>query len=179
MTYRSRVSTKATDRETFEHICNLTTSLAGLRKGSLSFRSRKHELQLPRLVASNIALLSQIHHKTIADVLRRDRSNIYHYEKTHQANYSSWAAYRRMFNLVYTSFKDIEEVRPVFKDSIGMKRYLLDFVEESEPYQVEILITSGVVACKIRTNFYNFSKVLKNLKFVLSNYNHSIDINLV
>ena len=179
MTYRSRVPSKATDKEKFEHICELTTTLAGLRKGSLSFKSRKHEIQLPRLVASNIALLSQIHHRTIADVLRRDRSLIYHYEKTHQANYTSWAAYRRMFNLVYTSFKDIEEARPVFKDSKGMKRYLLDFVEESEPHHVEILITSGVVACKIHTNFFNFSKVLKNLKFVLSNYNHSIDINLL
>ena len=83
-----------------------------------------------------------------------------------------------MFNLVYRAFEDIEEVKPVFADSEGMKRYLLEFVEESKPYQVELLITSGVVGCKIKTTFYKFSDVLKKLKFVLTSYRHSIDIQL-
>ena len=64
MTYRSNI----TDEEKFEHICNLTTSLVGLRKGSLSFKSRKKELQLPRLVAANIARLSNIHQRAIGQV---------------------------------------------------------------------------------------------------------------
>ena len=83
-----------------------------------------------------------------------------------------------MFNLVYKAYETIEEVKPAFLDTKGMKRHLLEFVEESEPYQVEILITSGVVGCKIRTSFTKFSYVLKNLKFALANYNHSININL-
>tara|TARA_R100000306_G_C4341239_1_gene125332 strand:- start:54 stop:581 length:528 start_codon:yes stop_codon:yes gene_type:complete len=175
MTYRSKI----TDKEKFEHICNLTTSLVGLRKGSLSFKTRKLDIQLPRLVASNIARLSGIHQRAIADVLNRDRSLIYYYESKHSANYTSWKEYRKMFNLVYKAFDDIEETKPAFMDSRGMKRHLLEFVEESEPYQVEILITSGVVGCKIRTSFIKFSYVLKNLKFALANYNHSIDINLL
>jgi len=174
MTYHSNI----TDKEKFEHICNLTTSLVGLRKGSLAFKSRKQEIQLPRLVASNIARLSGIHQRAIAEVLKRDRSLIYHYENTHSANYTSWAKYRKMFNLVYKAYEEIEEVKPAFLDRKGMKQHLLEFVEESEPYQVEILITSGVVGCKIRTSFIKFSYVLKNLKFALANYNHSININL-
>ena len=164
MTYRSKI----TDKEKFEHICNLTTSLVGLRKGSLAFKSRKMEIQLPRLVASNIARLSGIHQRAIAGVLNRDRSLIYYYEKHHSANYTSWADYRKMFNLVYKAF-----------DSSGMKRYLLEFVEESEPCHVEILVTSGKVGCKIIISYNKFSYVLKNLKFALANYNHSIDINLL
>ena len=175
MTYRSKI----TDKEKFEHICNLTTSVVGLRKGSLSFKTRKLDIQLPRLVASNIARLAGIHQRAIADVLKRDRSLIYYYESTHSANYTSWKEYRKMFNLVYKAFDDIEETKPAFMDSRGMKRHLLEFVEESEPYQVEILITSGVVGCKIRTSYIKFSYVLKNLKFALANYNHSIDINLL
>ena len=175
MTYRSKI----TDKEKFEHICNLTTSVVGLRKGSLSFKTRKLNIQLPRLVASNIARLSGIHQRAIADVLNRDRSLIYYYESKHSANYTSWKEYRKMFNLVYKAFDDIEETKPAFMDSRGMKRHLLEFVEESEPYQVEILITSGVVGCKIRTSYIKFSYVLKNLKFALANYNHSIDINLL
>ena len=179
MTYRSKIPCKITDKEKFEHICNLTTSLVGLRKGSLSFKTRKLDIQLPRLVASNIGLLNKIHHRIISDVLNRHRSLIYHYEKHHSANYTSWAAYRKMFNLVYKAFEDIEESKPTFEDSRGMKRYLLEFVEESEPCQVEILITSGKVGCKIIISYNKFSYVLKNLKFALANYNHSIDINLL
>jgi hypothetical protein len=175
MTYRSKI----TDKEKFEHICNLTTSVVGLRKGSLSFKTRKLDIQLPRLVASNIARLEGIHQRAIADVLKRDRSLIYYYESKHSANYTSWKEYREMFNLVFKMFSDIEETKPAFMDSRGMKRHLLEFVEESEPYQVEILVTSGKVGCKIRTSYIKFSYVLKNLTFALANYNHSIDINLL
>ena len=74
MTYLSNI----TDKEKFIDICDLTTSLVGLRKGSLSFKSRKLELHLPRLVAANIARLSFIHQRVIAGVLNRDTSLIYH-----------------------------------------------------------------------------------------------------
>ena len=175
MTYHSKI----TDKEKFEYICNLTTSLVGLRKGSLAFRTRKQEIQLPRLVASNIARISGIHQRAIADVLKRDRSLIYHYENQHSANYTSWNEYRQMFNLVYKAFEEIEESKPAFKDNRGMKRHLLEFVEETDPYQVEILIRSCAVGCKIRTSYIKFSYVLKNIKFALANFRHSIDVNLL
>jgi hypothetical protein len=175
MTYHSKI----TDKEKFEYICNLTTSLVGLRKGALAFKTRKQEIQLPRLVASNIGRLSGIHQRAIADVLKRDRSLIYHYENQHSANYTSWNDYREMFNLVYKAFQEVEESKPAFKDSRGMKRHLLEFVEESEPYQVEILIRSGSVGCKIKTSYVKFSYILKNIKFALANFRHSIDVNLL
>ena len=175
MTYRSKI----TDKEKFEHICNLTTSLVGLRKGSLSFKSRKQEIQLPRLVAANIGRLDKIHHRVIADVLNRDRSLIYHYENTHCGNYTNWKQYRECFNLVHQAFTEIEESKPSFQDNRALKRHLLEFVKESNKHQVEILITSGKVGCKIITSYKEFSYVLKNIKFALANFNHSIDINLL
>ncbi len=175
MTYRSNI----TDKEKFEHICNLTTSLVGLRKGSLAFKTRKQEIQLPRLVAANIGRLLGIHQRAIAEVLKRDRSLIYHYEKIHSGNYTSWNDYRKMFNLVYRSFHEIESVKPIFEDTRGMKRHLLEFVKETEPEQVEILITSGSIGCKIKTNFKNFSSSLKTIKFALDNYSHNIELNLL
>ena len=175
MTYRSKI----TDKEKFEHICNLTTSLVGLRKGSLSFKSRKMEIQLPRLVAANIGRLDKIHHRVIADVLNRDRSLIYHYENTHGGNYTNWKKYRETFNLVHKAFTEIEESKPSFQDNRALKRHILEFVKESVKCQVEILITSGKVGCKIITSYREFSYVLKNIKFALANYRHSIDINLL
>ena len=175
MTYHSKI----TDKEKFEHICNLTTSLVGLRKGSLSFKSRKQEIQLPRLVAANIGRLNYIHQRVIADVLNRDRSLIYHYENTHGANYTSWKKYRETFNLVHKAFAEIEESKPSFQDNRALKRHILEFVKESEKCQVEILVTSEKVGCKIITSYREFSYVLKNIKFALANYRHSIDVNLL
>ena len=175
MTYRSNI----TDEEKFEHICNLTTSLVGLRKGSLGFKSRKQEIQLPRLVAANIGRLNYIHQRVIAEVFNRDRSLIYHYEKNHSANYTSWKRYREVFNLVHQAFTEIETAKPSFQDKSALKTHILEFVKEPEKCQVEILITSGKVGCKIITSFKDFSHTLKNIKFALQNYRHSIEINLL
>ena len=175
MAYHSNI----TDKKKFEHICNLTTSLVGLRKGSLSFKSRKQEIQLPRLVAANIGRLDKIHHRIISDVLNRDRSLIYYYENMHGANYASWKQYRECFNLVHKAYTEFEESKPSFEDSKSIKRYLLEFIKESTKNQVEILITSGKVGCKIITSYREFSYVLKNIKFALANFNHSIEINLL
>ena len=43
-----------TAKDNFIHICNLTTSVMGLRKGSLAYKSRKQEVQIPRMVAAVI-----------------------------------------------------------------------------------------------------------------------------
>ena len=179
MPYRSRIPLKIDDKEKFNHICELTTSLVGLRKGSLSFKSRKQEIHLPRLVAANIGLLNDIHHRVIAEVFNRDRSLIYHYEHTHGGNYMSWQKYREIFNLVHKAYTEIEESKPSFQDNRALKRHILEFVKESEKCQVEILVTSEKVGCKIITSYREFSYVLKNIKFALANYRHSIDVNLL
>jgi len=179
LTYRSRRPLKIDDKEKFNHICELTTSLVGLRKGSLGFKSRRQEIHLPRLVAANIGLLNDIHHRVIAEVLNRHRSLIYHYEHTHGGNYMSWQKYREIFNLVHQAYTEIEESKPSFKDNRALKRHILEFVKESEKCQVEILVTSEKVGCKIITSYREFSYVLKNIKFALANYRHSIDVNLL
>jgi hypothetical protein len=42
-------------KQNFKTLCDLTTNLMGLRKGSLSLKSRKSEYQIPRSVASVVA----------------------------------------------------------------------------------------------------------------------------
>ena len=168
-----------TDKDKFKHLCDLTTSLVGLRKGSLRFKSRKHDVHLPRLIASNIGMQSDIHRNIIAEVLNRDRVLIYHYEKTHKSNYSSWPKYREMFNMVIKAYEELQSIRPTFHDSMGLKGYLLEFVTEDNPNQAEILVVSGKVGCKIKSTCSNLSHMLKNIQFALKNYNHSIKVNLL
>ena len=103
-----------TPKDNFIHICNLTTSVMGLRKGSLAFKTRKTEIQIPRMVASVIGRIEEnISHSVIAEVINRHRASIYHYVKCHQGNYT-WEKYRDIFNLVYMTYKQIEQSKKVF-----------------------------------------------------------------
>ena len=65
-----------TDREKFETLCTLTTNLVGLQEGSLMDKTRKHSVQIPRMVASVIGRLEKIHPDIIADVINRHRTSI-------------------------------------------------------------------------------------------------------
>ena len=175
MTYLSNI----TDKEKFEDICDLTTQIVGLRKGSLSFKSRKLELQLPRLVAANIGRISLIHQRVIAGVLNRDRSLVYHYENKHGSNYATWREYREMFNKVYTAYNEINGAKTTFDDCRTLKRHLLNFTQEDRPEQVEILVKSGKVGCSLKTSYAQFSTMLKNIRFALTDYNNTIEVNLL
>ena len=65
-----------TDREKFELLCTLTTNLVGLQEGSLRDKTRKHNIQIPRMVASVIGRLEKINSEIIADVINRHRTSI-------------------------------------------------------------------------------------------------------
>jgi len=168
---------KMTAKDNFIHICNLTTSLMGLRKGSLAYKSRKTELQIPRMVASVIARTEEgIHHKVIAEVLNRDRSLIYHYEKTHKGNYT-WGKYREVFNKVYLAYKKIEQSKKVFIDKHFMKEFLLkNGVKESPRNEAHILIKSNKIEVIITTSYLDFSNQLENIKFALKDYKYEMQI---
>ena len=78
-----------TSKDNFIHICNLTTSVMGLPKGSLASKSRKLKFQVPRMVASIIGRIEEnISHSVIAEVIKRHRASVYHYEICHQGHYS-------------------------------------------------------------------------------------------
>ena len=69
--------------DNFKTLCNLTTSLVGLRKGSLSCKSRKQEFQIPRSVVSVISrMIDETHPNVIAKVLKRDRVSVYKHQTT-------------------------------------------------------------------------------------------------
>ena len=57
----------------FKILCDLTTSLVGLRKGSLSYRSRKQEYQVPRTVAAVVGrMIDDTPQTIIAKELKRE-----------------------------------------------------------------------------------------------------------
>ena len=166
-----------TSKDNFIHICNLTTSVMGLPKGSLAYKSRKHEIQIPRMVAAVIGRIEEgISHTVIAEVINRHRASIYHYEKCHQGNYT-WEKYRDIFNLVYMTYKQIEQSKKVFIDKYYMKEFLLkNGVKESPKFEAQIMVRSGSVSVIIMTSYMDFSNQLENIKFALKDYKYEMQI---
>ena len=168
---------KMTTEDNFKDLCNLTTSVLGLPKGSLGEKTRKQDVQIARTIASVIARTEEdIHQTVIAKVINRDRSLIYHYEKMHRSNYATWGKYRDVFNKVYTAYKDISSSKMTFIDAEFLKRHLLkNGVKESKP-QVLLEVTSGETFCIIKTSYFDFSNQLENVKLAMANYNYSAKI---
>ena len=150
----------------------------GLRKGSLAYKSRKQELQVARSIASVIARIEyQIPHSTIAKVINRDRTLIYHYEKNHKHNYSTFPKYRDIFNKVFNAFQSIEDSKKTFFDLFQLKDYLRkNDVSHSTKHQVSIRIQSGEVGTDIKVSFRDFYNQLENVKLALQNFKYEIEI---
>ena len=166
-----------TPKDNFIHICNLTTNVMGLPKGALALKTRKQEVQIPRMVAAVIGRIEEnISHSVIAKVIDRHRASIYHYEKCHQSNYA-WETYRDIFNKVYMSYRQIEQSKKVFIDRHYMKDYLLkNGVKENVKDEVKIMLKSGRIGVVIKTSYMDFSNQLENIKFALRNYKYEMQI---
>jgi hypothetical protein len=170
-------------RDKFIDICNLTTSVLGLKKGSLYYKSRKRHLVRARGIAAVIGKKEEgISLAVIAKVLRRDRLAVYHYNKVHEEKYTSPNddAYRIAYNKVYSMYYSLENSKETFQDMYMMKEYLKrNGVKESSKNEVNIFLRSGKVGCTIKTSYLDFSNQMENIKLALINYNWYIhEINL-
>ena len=173
-TYHSKMTTE----DNFKDLCNLTTRVLGLPKGSLGEKTRKQDIQIARTIASVIARTEEgIHQTVIAKVINRDRSLIYYYEKMHRSNYATWGKYRDVFNRVYIAYKDSGSSKMTFIDAEFLKRHLLkNGVKETLESNVLLEVRSGQVKCIIKTSYFDFSNQLENVKLAMANYNYSAKI---
>ncbi len=162
----------------FKILCDLTTKIVGLRKGSLSYKSRKQEYQIPRSVASVVArMIDDTHQNVIAKELKRDRSLVYHYEKMHESNYRSFPKYREVFNMVYNAYSNIQGAKRTFVDNKQLEKYLKENgVTNSEKYQTIIRVTSGRVEYDIKVSYKDFYNQLEKCKFAMTDCNYNLEI---
>ena len=169
---------KMTEEDNFKNLCNLTTRVLGLPNGALALRSRKRPLQVARSIASYIARTEEdIHRSIIGNALNRDRSLIYHYEKTHKHNYATCIIYRNTFNKIYTAYKKIDNSKKIFLNDEFLKRHLIkNNVVENDKSQVFLEVKSGKAICIIKTSYFDFSNQLENVKFALKDYHYTVKI---
>ena len=164
--------------ENFKNLCDLTTSLMGLDKGALSYKSRVQKYQIPRTVAAVIGrMLDDTHQNVIAKVLNRDRTATYHYERSHDKNFQHCNVYRKTFEKVYKKYKDVDGEKDMFITGKYMKKYLLqNRVYESRNSDVKLLITSGQAKCTIYTTYFDYTNQLEFINIALKDYHFTIKI---
>jgi len=167
-----------TEELNFKAICNLTTKVMGLPTGSLSSKSRKRKLQSSRSIAAYIGLTEEnINRYVIADVLDRDRSLTYHYEKAHKKNFKHCIVYRNTFTKIYKKYLEIDSKKEIFISGKHMKNYLLqNKVNESRKSDVKLEVKSGNAKCIIHTTYFDFSNQLKNISLALVKYHYTVKI---
>ena len=166
-----------TAKDNFKHICNLTTNILGLRKGSLSYKSRKRDLQFGRMVASMIARKEEgIKREIIAEELNRHRTLIYHYENAHDGN-CTFPKYLDCYTKVLKAYYKLDNSKNIFNDPYIMKEFLLKKgVVEHYKNEIQILVKSGKVGCGIKTSYLDFSSQVENIKLALNKANCKYEI---
>jgi len=167
-----------TQEDNFKNLCNLTTELVGLPKGSLSNRSREQKYQVPRAVISMIARLEDnVHQTVIAKELNRDRSLIYHYEKMHQSNYRTYEKYRKTYIEVYIAYCNNKKQNKVFKTQASFKKYLdKNNIVSTETYNTELALRSGNFYVNLKLNYKDFYNVIEIIKFALKDYHYEYKV---
>ena len=166
-----------TAEDNFKNLCNLTTSIMGLPKGSLAYKSRKTELQIPRAATSVIATMDKIHCTVIAKVIKRDRSLIYHYNKMHNANYATWGKYRTTFNQIYMAYTHLENAKKEFFDLQHLRDHLRQSgIYDSSKHQTIIRIKCGKIGTDIKVSYREFYNQLELCKLALQDYKYEIEI---
>ena len=164
----------------FKILCDLTTNLVGLDKGSLSYKSRKQKYQIPRAVASVVArMIDKTHRTTIANELKRDRSLIYHYEKMHKKKYNAilGAKYREVFNKVLNAYTNIQGAKRTFVYDRQLEIYLRDNgIENSIKHQTIIRVISGKAEYDIKVSHKDFSEQYEKCKFAMTDCNYNLEI---
>tara|TARA_R110000803_G_scaffold25845_1_gene61701 strand:+ start:8462 stop:8989 length:528 start_codon:yes stop_codon:yes gene_type:complete len=174
MIYHSKMNTD----EKFKALCNLTTEMVGLPKGSLSCKSRKHLYQVPRAVVSMVARLEEdVHYTIIAKELKRDRSNIYHYEKMHESNLKSFKKYRDIFILITKAYSNVKQNQPKFKNLKSLKKFLIDNkIKSSEKFQTTLKLRVDNFHVNLKLSYKDFYNVIEIIKFTLADYDHEYKV---
>ena len=169
---------KIQQEDNFKVLCQMTTNMLELPKGSLASKSRKKQLQVPRMVVSVVSnMLDETHFNIIAKGINRDRSLIFYYMKMHKSNLRSYPEYRKLFNEVYNKYLNIKESKKTFIDMLHLKHHLNSFgVKNSEKQQIIIRIKSGEVGLDIKVSYLDLSFQLELINLAMKDCNYKLNL---
>tara|TARA_R100000231_G_scaffold96171_1_gene71996 strand:+ start:212 stop:730 length:519 start_codon:yes stop_codon:yes gene_type:complete len=164
-----------THEDEIHKLIETTAKVSGIDKMDILNKSRKQNINLARMVACNIARVDKkIHYTTIARVVNRTRSNIYHYERKHKIYYETWPIYRNLFTQVYNAYTN-KKFLYLSKDMF-LKELKKHNIFDVKQIQVRIYITAKNFKHTISSDYKTFTETIEKLKFILADYEHQINI---
>lgn len=160
----------------FKTLCQMATNMLELPEGSLSSKSRKKELQLPRMVVSVVSnMIDETHYNVIANGISRDRTCINYYVNMHKSNYRTYPEYRDLFNKIYNSYAEIKNSKRTFEDMYHLREHLrANGVRHSQTPQTTIRVKSGKISVDIKVSYRDFSSQLDLITLALTNCNYKL-----
>jgi transcription-repair coupling factor (superfamily II helicase) len=169
---------KAQQEEYFNNLCQMVTNMLELPEGSLASKSRKKQLQVPRMVVSVVSnMLDETHFNIIANGINRDRSLIFYYMKMHKSNLRSYPEYRKLFNEVYNKYLNIKQSKKTFIDMLHLRHHLNSFgIKNSEKEQITIRIKSGEVGVDIKVSYLDLSFQLELINLAMKDCNYKLNL---
>ena len=164
--------------DNFLDICKLTTDTLNIPYDNIFSNSRMKDIVIPRAVASMVAILGEnTKHSVIAKVFNKNRASIYYYEKQHSNNFAYWAEYRRAFNKVLGAYQAIESSKKTFKNTKQMNEFFTNNeINGNASGDIFVIVKSGKNEIKIKTSYFDFSDLIKKIKFVLKDYKYDFKI---
>lgn len=143
---------------------------------TLKGKDRHGHIQRVRMAVANIARVEKkVHYNTIAGVINRDRSSIYHYERNHDTWYITWKTYQRAYDLLYKSLS--ENTKPTL-NKCQIKRLLKENEIKELDGTVSIIINSGTTEHKFTTDLLNFTAVIEKINIIFIDFEIDLDIQL-
>ena len=169
---------KMTQEDNFKNLCNLTTDLVGLPKGSLSKRSREHKYQIPRAAICVIARQEEgINKYVIGAGIKRDRTSINHYEKKHKSDYKTFPAYRKVFIDLYIAYCSHKKQKLYFKTQKDFQDLLdKNNIKSSTTYNTELVLRSGDFYVVLQLSHQDFYNVIEIIKFALKEHHYEYKV---
>ena len=162
-------------------LCDIATNACDLKRGDLyrKFKGSKAEkYSVPRTIVAVIARKDlKIHYNVIAEILKKDRSSIYHYERKHESDYASYPKYRNAFNKIFNTHSQMQENKKEFKDPQELIEHLhVRGARNCKNPTIKINISTDKYKVTIATNFKEFSNNYDICSEALRDYNCKIQI---
>lgn len=165
------------DTKMVQNILSKAAEVFNIPTATLIGGRRYGYIQRVRMAISNVARVeNKIHYTTIAGVINRDRTSVYHYERQHASWYISWKPYQKAYDTLNEAMS--ENAKPSL-NKCQIKRIIKEKgITSKKKGTVKIIIDSGNTSHSIKATLYDFPKIIETLKPILENYQHNLDIQL-
>ena len=165
-----------TDNLRVKDIASRAAEVLNIPLTALFSKTRKQDVMLCRMAVSNICRFEGIHYLDVADVLKRDRTSIYHYETNHEDLYDTWPKYQRLFDTLHAHIYD--NPKKTLNKAQMRKMLAEQGVRNTKRGRINIFLTSGSSKYDLTVKYPDFCKTTDIIRDTFRGYEFNMKIAL-